>query len=56
MSDYIPGIVLIALSLGLSYVIFRGYWYGGFEEEYPDDRDDYAREQAIEDGRFEYER
>lgn len=47
MSDYIPGIVLIALSLGLSYVIFRGYWYGGFEEEYPDDRDD-VRDRRID--------
>lgn len=29
---------------------------GGDSHDYPDDRDDYAREQAIEDGRFEYER
>lgn len=33
-----------------------GYGVDDRDEPYPDDRDDYAREQAIEDGRMEYER
>lgn len=41
----------------LRYIAWRcaDAWCGT-EWDYPDDRDDYAREQAIEDGRFEYER
>lgn len=43
------------VAVGLRYIARRcaDAWCGN---DYPDDRDDYAREQAIEDGRFEYER
>lgn len=44
------------VALGLRYIARRSADMCGTEWDYPDDRDDYAREQAIEDGRFEYER
>ncbi len=42
----------------LQYIARRyaSMWPGDPHDEYPDDRDYYAREQAIEDGKIEYER